>query len=88
MTWVIEYLQSARKTVEKIDPQTRRRIRDYLEYRVAELDDPRKLGKSLKGRLSELWRYRIGDYRVVCELRDKDLVVLVVRIGHRKEVYR
>ena len=54
---------------------------------MAKLDDPRQLGKPLKGQHSELWRYRVGDYRVVCDLRDEVLVVLVVRIGHRKEVY-
>lgn len=52
------------------------------------MEDPRQLGKPLQGRLSELWCYRVGDYRLVCELRDEALVVLVVRIGHRREVYR
>ncbi|WP_018866621.1 MULTISPECIES: type II toxin-antitoxin system RelE/ParE family toxin [unclassified Thioalkalivibrio] len=87
MAWRIEYAHSTRKAVQKLDRKARQRIRQYLEERVAHLDDPRELGKPLKGRLTQLWRYRVGDYRVICELRDESLVVLVVRIGHRKEVY-
>jgi mRNA interferase RelE/StbE len=59
-----------------------------MEQRVAGLDDPRQLGEPLKGQWASLWRYRVGDYRVVCELRDQELVILVVRLGHRKDVYR
>ncbi|WP_421620785.1 type II toxin-antitoxin system RelE family toxin [Alkalilimnicola ehrlichii] len=87
MTWKIKYARSAQKTARKIDRKARQRIRDYLEGRVAAMDDPRQLGQPLKGKFSALWRYRVGDYRVVCELRDETLVVLVVRIGHRREVY-
>ena len=88
MSWRIEYLKSARKDIQKIDPQTRQQIRDYLEQRVATLDNPRQLGKAPKGPLSALWRYRVGNYRLVCEIHDEVLVVLVVRIGHRKKVYK
>lgn len=87
MAWTIRYAKSVRKAVEKLAPQTRRRIRDYLENRMAALDDPRELGKPLKGGLSQLWRYRVGDFRVICELHDDALVVLVIRIGHRRDVY-
>lgn len=88
VTWRIEYAWSVRKELKKIDPATRRRIRSYLEDGVAQLENPRQRGKRLKGQLSDLWRYRIGDYRVVCQLRDETLVVLVLRVGHRREVYR
>ena len=88
MAWTIEFDPRVEKDLRKIGPQAARRIRDYLRDRIAVLEDPRQLGHPLKGQLAELWRYRIGDYRVVCELRDEVLVVLVVRIGHRKEVYR
>lgn len=88
MVWKIEYTRSAQKDARKIDRQARQRIRKYLEGRVAELGDPRHLGKALQGRLAELWCYRVGDYRIVCELRDEALVVLVLRIGHRREVYQ
>lgn len=88
MAWTVEYLRSARKEIQKLDPPIRKRIREYLEERVVQLDDPRSLGKSLRGQLAELWRYRIGDYRVICEHRDKTLVVLVVDVGHRRDVYK
>ena len=88
MTWRIKYARSVHKTVKKLQPQVRQRIHDYLEKRIARLDDPRQVGKPLKGQHSELWRYRVGEYRIICEIQDNTLVVLVIRIGHRKEVYR
>ncbi|MDZ7804356.1 type II toxin-antitoxin system RelE/ParE family toxin [Thiohalophilus sp.] len=88
MTWRIKYALSVQKSVTKLNPQVRQRLRDYLEKRIANLDDPRHVGKPLKGQHRELWRYRVGDYRIICEIQDDTLVVLVIRIGHRKEVYR
>ncbi len=88
MGWTIRYLKSAQKEAQKIDPQARERIRHYLEQRIARLEDPRQLGEPLKGQLASLWRYRVGAYWVICELRDQELLILVVRLGHRKEVYR
>ena len=88
MAWTLEYARSARKSVEKLDPETRRRIREFLENRLATLDDPRALGKPLKGPLATFWRYRVGDYRILCDVQDKRLVILVVAIGNRREVYR
>lgn len=88
MAWQIELTGEARKQLGKVGHTEAKRIRDYLRQRIAPLDDPRQLGKALKGPLTELWRYRVGDYRLICELRDDALVVLVVRIGHRKAVYR
>ncbi len=87
MTWKVEYLASAARNFRKIDPQHRRRIRAYLEERVVSLEHPRQLGKALKGELNEFWRYRVGDYRVICQIQDDRLVVLVVRAAHRKDVY-
>lgn len=87
MAWRIEITDEARKQLKKLGHAEAKRIRDYLRHRVEPLDNPRQLGKSLKGELSELWRYRVGDYRLICELRDETLVVLVVRIGHRKQIY-
>ncbi len=88
MAWRIEYLRSVRKAVEQLDPSECQRIRAFLEERVATLDDPRTLAKPLKGADGSLWRYRVGAYRIVCEIQDDAVVVLVVRVGHRKEVYR
>ena len=88
MTWTIEYAKSTRKDIRKIDPKTRTRIRNYLETRIATLDDPRQLGRVLKGEQGELWRYRVGNYRLICKIQDKVMTVLLVRIGHRKVIYR
>ncbi len=88
MAWTIEYARSVRKSVDKMDAQTRRRIRDFLENRVTQLVDPRSLGDTLTGPLKGCWRYRVGDYRIICKIEDQRLVILVVEIGHRGEVYR
>lgn len=88
MSWKIEYLKSIQKEVRKIDRGIQKKIREYLENKVANLDDPRDIGKPLKGNLGELWRYRIGDYRVICEIQNKTITVLVIHIGHRKNVYK
>lgn len=88
MAWTIEYADAARKQLRKLDRATAQRIDRYLAERVAPLDDPRALGKALSGPLGELWRYRVGDYRVIVELRQNVLTVLVLRIGHRREVYK
>lgn len=89
MAWTIEYAKSVQAQFRKIDPQTRSRLRTYLETRIAPLDNPRQTGKALQGsKLGDLWRYRVGDYRIICELQDQRLVVLVVETGHRKDIYR
>jgi mRNA interferase RelE/StbE len=88
LAWAIELSASARKQLKKFDHAEAKQITDYLRRRVEPLDNPRDLGKALTGQLGNLWRYRFGDYRIVCELHDETLVVLVVRIGHRKDVYR
>ena len=87
MAWQINYTADAVKQLKKLDRREAKLIRDYLRHRVEVLDDPRLLGKALKGNLSALWRYRIGNYRVMCELQDDVLIVLVVRLGHRKGIY-
>lgn len=87
MSWTISYARSALKGAKKIDAQTKRKIHSYLHDRIAMLDDPRQFGKPLKGQLSELWRYRVGDYRIICDIRDDELIVLVLRMAHRKNVY-
>lgn len=88
MAWTIEYAASARKIVEKLDSRTRTRVRDFLEVRVAALEDPRSTGKPLSGPLSTYWSYRIGDYRAICEIHDREIVILVLKIGNRRDVYR
>ncbi len=89
MIWTIEYDLLVQKEMRKIDPQTRQRIRTFLQERVAALDNPRQTGAALQGsELGSFWRYRVGDYRIICDIQDHKLVVLVVEIGHRREIYR
>ncbi|PKY09470.1 addiction module toxin RelE [Acidithiobacillus marinus] len=88
MAWKIEYAESVQKDIRKMDAQQRKRIREFLENKVANLEDPRILGKALTGSFSGLWRYRIGSYRIVTHIEDRDVRILVVKMAHRKEVYR
>ena len=89
MAWKIEFSRQADRDLTKLDPQHSQRILKFLRDRVAKLEDPRSLGKSLQGpTFGELWRYRVGDFRIICKMEDDRLVVLVIRIGHRKEIYR
>ncbi len=87
MAWRIEYADTAKSQLMKLDRSTARRILDYMDHRVAAAD-PRTVGQPLTGPLGKLWRYRVGRLRVVCDLRDEAVRVLVVRIGKRDEVYR
>jgi mRNA interferase RelE/StbE len=88
MKWKIEFERAAQKELEKLDKPFARRILRFLYQRVGKLDDPRKIGERLQGTLSEFWKYRVGDYRLICSLEHDRLVVLVLRIGHRREVYK
>ena len=89
MAWIIKYAESASKQLKKLDKQTALRILDYMDERVAVLDDPRALGKNLKGpKIGEYWRYRVGNIRVICNIIDEQLMVLVIEIGNRREIYR
>jgi mRNA interferase RelE/StbE len=88
MAWKIEFDPAALKELSKLDKPVEQRILRFLRERVARLDDPRQIGASLEGALSGLWKYRVGDYRIICSLEDARLVVLVLRIGHRREVYK
>jgi mRNA interferase RelE/StbE len=88
MAWKIELAPTALKQLDKLDRPVAQRILKFLHERVKNLDDPRQIGAKLQGTLGEFWRYRVGDYRLICSLEDDRLVVLVLRIGHRKEVYK
>lgn len=88
MAWRIELTDEAVKQLSKIGHTDAKRIRDYLRGRIQPLDDPRQLGKPLAGQLGELWRYRVGNYRIIASIEDQEICVLVVRIGHRSKVYR
>ena len=88
MAWTIDYTDTARRQLLKLDQQSARRIVAFLDERVAPLNDPRSTGKALRGALGGFWRYRVGDYRVICEIQDRAVRVLVVTVGNRREVYR
>jgi mRNA interferase RelE/StbE len=88
LAWTIEYAETAKKQLRKLDQAAARRILDFMDERVAASDDPRQIGKALKGDLGDLWRYRVGDFRIFCDIQDKVLTVLVLQIGNRCEVYR
>jgi mRNA interferase RelE/StbE len=88
LAWTIEYAETAKKQLRKLDKVAARRIVDFMDERVALSDDPRGPGKALKGSLGDLWRYRVGDYRVLCDIQDGVLTILVLQIGNRRNVYR
>ena len=89
MAWSVELSEGASRELDKLDPQSSRRILKFLRDRLARSEDPRKLGQALHGsRLGEFWKYRVGDYRLICKIEDNRLVVLVLRVGHRRDVYR
>ena len=88
MAWKIDYTDTALKQLRGLDKPVARRILDYLDGRVAGSGDPRSAGKALTGPWGGLWRYRVGDYRVVCDLQEGVMRVLVVQIGNRRELYR
>jgi mRNA interferase RelE/StbE len=89
MAWEVELSSLARKNLSQLDPQISRRILSFLLERVTQLDDVRSVGEALKGsKLGELWKYRVGDYRVIAKIEDEAVKILVIKIGNRKEVYR
>lgn len=89
MGWKIEFSEASLRQLMKLDKTVARRIVEFMEHRVARLEDPRGLGEALKGsRLGSYWKYRVGDWRVICDIHDQQVVVQVVRIGNKREVYR
>lgn len=89
MVWKIEFAQSAARDLRKLDPQVSQRLVSYLRDRVAPSKDPRALGQALKGdELEQFWKYRVGNFRLIAEIHDRVVRILIVRLGHRSEVYR
>jgi len=87
MNWVYRFDPRALKELKKLGLQAQKEIIGYLDERVAGGGDPRRFGKGLKADLAGLWRYRVGDYRILCQIVDGELIVLVVAVGHRRDVY-
>ena len=89
MAWRIEFERSAERELAKLDRETAKRVLGFLRDRVSPLDDPRAIGEALKGaRLGNFWKYRVGDVRVIAAIEDEALRILVIKIGHRRDVYR
>jgi len=89
MAWKIDFDSSAERELDKLDPQTARRILTFLHRRVAALENPQSIGEALKdSRFGDFWKYRVGDYRIISSIEDDVIRILVVRIGNRREVYR
>lgn len=86
--WHVEFDVRAAKELKKLAPETRKLILEFFQERIATGLEPRRFGKALTANLSGLWRYRIKDYRVICQIQDDKLVVLALKVGHRREVYR
>jgi mRNA interferase RelE/StbE len=88
LAWKIQFEPRALKEFEKLDRSTQQRVLGFLSKQIAPSPDPRAKGKALTGEFKGLWRYRIGEYRLICDIRDKILVIMVLRIAHRKDIYR
>lgn len=87
MIWKVEFDNRARKELRKLNSQAQDRILKWLRKNLATDEDPRRMGKSLKGRMKGLWRYRVGDYRIISQIQDENILILVVRIGQRGDIF-
>jgi len=88
LAWQIEFDAQVEHDLKKIDRGAQRHIMRYLRERIATEKDPRRFGAPLRRELSGLWKYRLGDYRIICRIEDKKVVVYVIRVGHRKDIYK
>ena len=87
MSWDYKVSDQALKQLRKLGPEGSKRIFAYLDKHITDCEDPRQFGKPLRGDLGDLWRFRTSHYRIICKLLDSELVVLVVKAGHRRNVY-
>jgi mRNA interferase RelE/StbE len=89
LAWLIKIEEGAKKDLAKLDKPVAKRVTSFLKERLQKLTDPRSIGEALKGKkFGELWKYRVGDFRIIVKIEDKQLIILVVRVGHRKNVYK
>jgi mRNA interferase RelE/StbE len=87
VSWVYRFDERALKELKKLGRPAQIEILAYLDKRVAGKENPRRFGKALRGNLAGLWRYRVGDYRILCQIKEGQLLILVISVGHRKNVY-
>jgi mRNA interferase RelE/StbE len=85
--WRVEFSENAKSQLKKLDKPIQQRIISYLEERILDRENPRYLGEALKGNLDPYWRYRVGDYRILCILENETVTVHVMKVGHRRKVY-
>jgi mRNA interferase RelE/StbE len=88
LAWTLRISETAKRQLKKLDRSTAQNLLRYLTRLLLEVEDPRQRGKRLTANLTGLWRYRVGDYRVICDIKDGDLVVLVLQVAHRSQSYR
>lgn len=89
MAWTLEYTRTAQKQISKLSPDARKRIREFLEQRLATLENPRQIDKALEGsRFSGAWRYRAGPFRILTRIEDARITILILEAEDRKDVYR
>jgi mRNA interferase RelE/StbE len=88
LAWTIEINRPASADLKNLDRPVARRVVQFLRERIAPAKDPRLQGKALRGEVAGLWRCRVGDYRIVCHIEDKNATILVVAVGHRRQIYR
>jgi mRNA interferase RelE/StbE len=86
--WQIEITRTAEKQITKLARSAQQSIQRFLRERLSSAENPRQWGKPLRGEKRDLWRYRVGDYRLICDIQDEKVIVLVLEVGHRKDVYR
>lgn len=87
-SWSLKFTDKANKDFKNLDSEMYRRVTNFIDTSLLKADNPRLLGKQLSGNLKEFWSYRIGDYRLICEIMDHKLTILAVRIAHRSKVYK
>lgn len=84
----LEFSDRFKKQFRKLDRYTQKFIRSWIDKNITDTTNPRLHGKALAGELRDYWRYRIGDYRLICEIKDKELIILALEIGHRRDIYK
>ena len=85
--WTVSFTKEALKQLAKLDRPIQLIISAWIEKHLVNTSDPRLFGKALTGNLKGLWRYRIGDYRIICDIKDNNLIIQIIEVGHRKEIY-
>ena len=88
MAWTVEISDVAERQLRRLDRPAQERVLDWLDERIEGCKNPRHFGEALRGDLAGLWRYRVDDYRILCQIRDDRLVVLALAVGHRRDVYK